>query len=68
MKIKTIQDVIDALHDTDFRREWWIETQCQIIRKQYKRIFNRLGDHSDDIDYNEQVAIVCNAIVENLKE
>lgn len=66
-RIATIDEVIQRLGSRDARQDWWIDAKKIIEQGRYERILARLGNHSMDIDFCEQCAIISAAIAEHWK-
>jgi hypothetical protein len=62
---KTVSDVIqnlESLHDA--RLDFWQRIDLLLTNKDYVRAWNMILDNAFDSDFNEQVEVVANTIVE----
>jgi hypothetical protein len=67
MALKTVNDVINALRPGDLRKEFWVKMHGLLVERKYLAVMSELRNHSLDSDFEEQVLVVANTIVEYSK-
>ncbi len=66
-KLLTIDTILRNLDMSDMRRTWWKQVRELIRDRMYSAVLARLISHKDDIDFDQQVQVISNAIVRHLE-